>query len=128
MGIISVFLGAMVGGCIGVVVTCLAVAAKRADERYGCIIDVESCLPEARALELPTRMIRFLDANGIPLFSITDGEFVILTMGNGESTVSLCQYLDVDHARIDGVDWQLQKFAKEMEKRGIAISPPAMRR
>ena len=26
---------------------------KAAEERYGCIIDVESCLPEARALELP---------------------------------------------------------------------------
>lgn len=128
MGIIGVFLGAMVGGCMGVVVTCLAVAAKRADEQYGCIIDAEPCIPETKALELSTKMIRFLDTNGIPLFSIPDGEFVVLTMGNGENTVSLCQYLDADHARIDGVEWQLQNFAKEMEKRGIAISPPAMRR
>ena len=28
MGMIGVFVGAMVGGCFGVVVTCLAVAAK----------------------------------------------------------------------------------------------------
>ena len=35
MGMIGVFVGAMVGGCFGVVVTCLAVAAKRADEQDG---------------------------------------------------------------------------------------------
>lgn len=127
MEIISAFLGALAGGCIGVVVTCLAVAAKRADEQYGCIIEAGRCLAETKAADLPIRVIQFLNADGIPLFSIPDGDFVVLTMGNGESTVSLCQYLDTDHAEIDGVKWQLQKFAVEMEKRGISFALPAIR-
>ena len=35
MGMMSVFVGAMVGGCFGVIITSLAVAAKRADEQNG---------------------------------------------------------------------------------------------
>lgn len=125
MEIISAFLGALAGGCIGVVVTCLAVAAKRVDEQYGCFTEAGRYLPETK--DLPVRVIQFINADGIPLFSIPDGDFVVLTMGNGESTVSLCQYLDTDHAEIDGVKWQLQKFAVEMEKRGISFAPPAIR-
>lgn len=123
MEIICAFLGAMVGGCIGVVVICLAVTAKRADQRYRCIVEESRCLPE----QVPeTRMIQFVDTNGHRAFTIPDDTFVVLTMGNGESTVSLCQYLDEDHAKIDGIAWQLQNFAEEMEKRGISISPPVM--
>ena len=58
MEIISVFLGALAGGCIGVVVTCLAVAAKRVDEQYGCFTEAGRYLPETK--DLPVRVIQFI--------------------------------------------------------------------
>ena len=57
MEIISAFLGALAGGCIGVVVTCLAVAAKRADEQYGCITEAGRYLPETKDLPVKCVMI-----------------------------------------------------------------------
>ena len=45
MGMMSVFVGAMVGGCFGVIITSLAVAAKRADEQNGVY---ERVLSESR--------------------------------------------------------------------------------
>lgn len=123
MGIICAFLGAVVGGCMGVVVMCLVVVAKRADQQYTCIEERRSLL---EVQELEKRRIQFIDSDGQRTFAIPDDTFVVLTMENGESTVCLCQYLDENHAKIDGIEWKIQKFVKEMEKRGISISPPTM--
>lgn len=46
MGMMSVFVGAMVGGCFGVIITSLAVAAKRADEQNGVYEIEKRCVPE----------------------------------------------------------------------------------
>ena len=112
MGMIGVFVGAMVGGCFGVVVTCLAVAAKRADEQDGIY---EPGDKRARDTALPKtdgRTIRFTDPEGVLLFTIPDGDCVTLMYGDGETV-----------AEINGVRWRMTEFALQMQIRGILFSP-----
>lgn len=123
MGMIGVFVGAMVGGCFGVVVTCLAVAAKRADEQDGIY---EPGDKRARDTALPKtdgRTIRFTDPEGVLLFTIPDGDCVTLMYGDGETVAGVCRYLDQDHAEINGVRWRMTEFALQMQIRGILFSP-----
>ncbi|WP_216697233.1 DUF3789 domain-containing protein [Anaerostipes faecalis] len=122
MGMISVFAGAMVGGCFGVIITCLAVAGKRADEECGIVVE-ERYLPAPTPPRLNEHTIRFTDPDGVYLFSVPDGSCVFLTLGNGESVAGFCRYVDQDHAEIDGVKWQLKEFARQMQERGITVSP-----
>ena len=64
MGMISVFVGAMVGGCFGVVVTCLAVAAKRADERDGVYEAEDKHVSDTALPKAGGKIIRFTDPKG----------------------------------------------------------------
>ena len=121
MGMIGVFVGAMVGGCFGVVVTCLAVAAKRADEQDGIY---EPGDKRARDTALPKtdgRTIRFTDPEGVLLFTIPDGDCVTLMYGDGETVAGVCRYLDQDHAEINGVRWRMTEFALQMQSKGDPV-------
>lgn len=122
MGMITVLVSAMVGGCFGVVVTCLAVAGKKADEEYGIVIE-ERYVPVPLPPGLEEHVIRFTDPDGAYIFSVPDGGCIQLTLGNGESVAGLCRYVDQDHAKIDGVKWQMKEFAQKMQDRGVLISP-----
>ena len=106
MGMMSVFVGAMVGGCFGVIITSLAVAAKRADEQ-NCVYEIEK-----RCVSEPA-----------PPVSIPDGACVDLMYGDGERVAGICHYLDQDHAEINGMRWQMTEFALQMQIRGILFSP-----
>ena len=123
MGMISVFVGAMVGGCFGVVVTCLAVAAKRADERDGVYEAEDKHVSDTALPKAGGKVIRFTDPKGVLLFTIPDGACVNLMYGDGERVAALCRYLDQDHAEINGVKWQMTEFAIQMQIRGILFSP-----
>lgn len=123
MGIVSICLSAMIGGCIGVVVTSLVVIAKRADEEAYRYIEKSRKIPDLEDKEISTRVICFTDEQGVALFSIPNGKFVILTMGNGESKACICRYLDSDHAEIDGIVWKMEEFMAQMRKRGIVVTP-----
>lgn len=65
----------------------------------------------------------FLDASGDELFSILDGEFIELIYGNGCYCVSICQYVDEDHFKLDGCLWEFRAFAERMKKSGIIYRP-----
>lgn len=123
MGMISVFVGAMVGGCFGVIITSLAVAAKRADEQNGVYEIEKRCVPEPAPPVSDERIIRFTDPNGILLFTIPDGACVDLMYGDGERVAGICHYLDQDHAEINGMKWQMTEFDLQMQIRGILFSP-----
>lgn len=122
MGMISVFAGAMVGGCFGVIITCLAVAGKRADEECGFIFE-ERYQPAPVPPRLNEHTIQFTDSDGACLFGISDGDCIRLTFGNGESMAALCRYEDQDHVEIDGRLWEMKEFARQMQERGITVSP-----
>lgn len=124
MGMISIFAGAMIGGCFGVVITCLAVAGKRADEECGIAAE-ERYLPAPVLPGESGHTIRFTDPDGAGLFAVPDKSCVFLMFGDGESVAAFCRYVDQDHAEIDGVKWQLREFARQMQKRGITVSPGA---
>lgn len=64
MGMIGVFVGAMVGGCFGVVVTCLAVAAKKADEEDGIYEPEGRQVSDTALPKTGGRTIRFTDPKG----------------------------------------------------------------
>ena len=125
MEIIRILVSAMIGGCLGVLTTCLAVAGKRADEECGILMEE----PERfRPLPLKPkeRMIRFTDPDGAYVFSVPDGGCIEMMFGNGERVAGLCRYVDQDHAEIDGVRWQMKEFAQRMQDRGVLISPILM--
>ncbi len=122
MGMISVFAGARVGGCFGVIITGLAVTGRRA-EAAGGIVCEECYLRCTTPPRLNEHTIRFTDPDGVYLFAVPDGSCVFLTLGNGESVAGFCRYVDQDHAEIDGVKWQLREFARQMQERGITVSP-----
>lgn len=123
MGMIGVFVGAMVGGCFGVVVTCLAVAAKKADEEDGIYEPEGRQVSDTALPKTGGRTIRFTDPKGILLFTIPDGDCVTLMYGDGETVAGVCRYLDQEHAEINGVKWQMAEFALQMQIRGIVVSP-----
>lgn len=123
MGMIGVIVGAIVGGCFGIVATCLAVAAKRADERDGIYEAEDRRAPDTAMPKTDGRMIRFTDSEGILLFTIPDGACVDLMYGDGERVAGLCRYLDQNHAEINGVKWQMTEFALQMQIRGIVFFP-----
>lgn len=122
MGMISVFIGAMIGGCFGVMFTCLVVAGKRADEECG-IMDEERYLPALIPPRLDEHVIQFTDPDGVCLFTVLDGDSIRLMFGNGDSVSALCRYVDQDHIEIDGRQWQIEDFTKQMQERGIVVSP-----
>lgn len=122
MGMISVFAGAMVGGCFGVMLTCLAVAGKRADEEYGIVAEGRD-LPAPAPPEPDERRLQFIDPDGTCLFTLSDGDCIRLIFGNGESVAAFCRYVDQEHAEIDGRLWEVKAFAKQMQDRGIVVSP-----
>lgn len=122
MGMISVFAGAMIGGCFGIVLTCLAVAGKRADEECGMVAE-RRCLPASVPPGQDEHTIWFTDPDGALQFTVSDGDCICLTFGNGESVAAFCRYEDQDHAKIDGKLWEMKEFARQMQERGITVSP-----
>ena len=111
MNIASIVIGMIVGMCIGVCLTSCLVLAKREDVRLVmCQINVG-------------KLICFVDPSGRELFRIHDGDSIQLVSDGGDRQVSICRYIDADHTEIDGVRWQMQKFAERMEGNGIDFYP-----
>lgn len=115
MGIAGFVAGSIVGGITGIIMMCLAIAAKREDEQFEKLhlniqINMDRC-------------IRFCDSRKKELFCLPDGASLKLICGTGDSQTSLCHYLDEEHMLIDGRKWSRQEFAEQMEKRGICFAP-----
>ncbi len=103
-------------GCIaGVAAMCMVVTAGREDERL-------ELYEQMRNLE-NRKPIQFINEKKEPVFTVLDGGGIKLIAPDGETQISICHYLDKDHACIDGKEWELLQFAEEMEKRGIVLSP-----
>lgn len=114
MSIASLAVGVVLGNVMGVVLMCLMVTGKRADA------DMERI-----RLQRPDckKQIRFKDSDNRTLFLIPDGESIELTAPNGERQAGVCRYVDEEHVSINGSEWNLQDFARQMEQRGIVYAP-----
>lgn len=111
MSIIGILIGFSTGMCLGVCLTSCLVAAKREDVRMMmCQINIG-------------KMICFVDCRGKELFQLPDGGSIQLVSNGGDRQVSVCHYVDEDHVEIDGVRWQMQKFAERMAGNGIEFWP-----
>lgn len=67
--------------------------------------------------------ISFVNSKDEKIFEIPDGGVIKLVSENGDRYYALCQRVDECHAKIDGVQWNLQEYAQAMEKRGIIFMP-----
>lgn len=114
MSIASLAVGVVVGNVMGVIMMCLMVTGKRADA------DMERIRlqrPECK------KQIRFKDSDNRTLFLVPDGECIELTAPNGEKQTGICRYVDEDIVCINGREWNLHDFARQMEQRGIVYVP-----
>jgi hypothetical protein len=121
MGIMSIAVSAVAGTLFGMVLAGLVVNGKREDMVIVCCEKAEARKPVALLEE--KRRIQFVDTEGNPTFAVSDGGSIEKMTSDGDSVASLCYYLDAEHARIDGVEWQMQEFACRMQKQGVSVSP-----
>lgn len=106
--------GSILGGMAGVVMMCLVITGKREDEQMARLLSEK---------KQEKKVICFTDSSARELFWLPDGESIQLTAGDGEHQACVCQYEDEDHIRVNGRLWQMQEFARQMEKRRIVYTP-----
>lgn len=112
--------GVFVGSVCAIVTMCVMITGKRAEEGMERMKPKEARRP---LLMDKSNCIHFLNSKKEELFCIPDGGSIELAAGDGESKVSICHYLDAEHAEIDGIKWQMEEFAIKMEQRGITYVP-----
>lgn len=69
------------------------------------------------------KTIRFIDSQYNTLFTIPDGENIVLTYSNGEKHTRPCQCLDETHTKIGSNVFHICEFAERMERNGTAYAP-----
>lgn len=69
------------------------------------------------------KRIRFLDSQGEERFHISTGGIIKMLYGNGDSYYGICHYIDENHMEMDGMIWEIHRFAEKMEKNGIFYEP-----
>lgn len=73
--------------------------------------------------EAGTREIRFIDSQYHMLFTVPDGENIILTYFDGEKRNLCCSYIDAYHAQIGNSVYHICEFAEKMEQSGAIYAP-----
>ena len=68
-------------------------------------------------------VIRFIDSDYHPLFTVPDGANIILTELDGSRSTLPCRYLDGYHARIGDKTFHIHQFALVQEQRGAVYRP-----
>ena len=69
------------------------------------------------------RMIRFIDSEYHTLFSIQDGESIVITRFDGERMVFPCKYIDDYHVYIGNSAYHICEFAEMQERSGNTYVP-----
>ena len=69
------------------------------------------------------RMIRFIDSDYHALFTIQDGESIVITHFDGEKLILPCTYIDDSHTRIGGFTYHIREFAEKQERNGSLYVP-----
>lgn len=71
------------------------------------------------------RMIRFIDSEYHTLFTIKDGESIVITRFDGEKMVFPCKYIDDCHVCIGNSAYHICEFAEMQECNGNTYGPSA---
>ena len=71
------------------------------------------------------RMVRFIDSEYHTLFSIRDGESIVITRFDGEKMVFPCKYIDDCHVCIGNSAYHICEFAEMQERNGNIYVPAA---
>lgn len=73
------------------------------------------------------RMIRFIDSEYHTLFTIKDGESIVITRFDGEKLILPCTYIDDCHTRIGSSVCHICEFAEMQERNGNLYVPSALK-
>ena len=71
------------------------------------------------------RVIRFIDSEYHTLFTIKDGESIVITRFDGEKMILPCTYIDDSHSCIGGSVYHIREFAETQERSGNTYVPSA---
>lgn len=69
------------------------------------------------------RVIRFIDSDYHTLFTIRDGESIVITRFDGEKLILPCTYIDDYHTRIGSSVCHICEFAEMQERNGNLYVP-----
>ena len=69
------------------------------------------------------RMIRFIDSEYHTLFTIQDGESIVITRFDGERMVFPCKYIDDYHVCVGNSVYHICEFAEMQERNGNTYVP-----
>jgi hypothetical protein len=72
---------------------------------------------------MDTREIRFIDSHYNPLFTIKDGEDVVLERVDGDTVQLRCRFIDEYHFEAGNFVYHIYQFAEIMEKNGTRYRP-----
>ena len=71
------------------------------------------------------RVIRFIDSEYHTLFTIKDGESIVITRFDGEKMVLPCKYIDDCHVCVGNSAYHICEFAEMQERNGNTYVPSA---
>ena len=69
------------------------------------------------------RVFRFIDSEYHTLFTIKDGESIVITRFDGEKMILPCTYIDDSHSCIGGSVYHIREFAEMQERNGNIYVP-----
>ena len=69
------------------------------------------------------RVIRFIDSEYHTLFTIKDGESIVITRFDGEKMVLSCKYIDDCHVCVGNSAYHICEFAEMQERSGNTYVP-----
>lgn len=72
---------------------------------------------------LTDNKIRFIDTNYNELFTINDGDEIIVKYESGEVNAKTCHYIDDYHTKIGGKVYHIHEFAEMMERNSNKYEP-----
>lgn len=73
------------------------------------------------------RVIRFIDSEYHTLFTIKDGESIVITRFDGEKLILPCTYIDDCHTRIGSSVCHICEFAEMQERNGNLYVPSTLK-
>ena len=95
----------------------------KGDYNFYCYCYVKEWLD--KHIEEANRDIRFIDSAYRTLFTIKDGESIVITRFDGEKMVLPCKYIDDCHVCVGNSAYHICEFAEMQERNGNTYVPSA---